>query len=217
MSYPRLPLGQVRPGGGRTWRVCRGWRSALAGPAGTGSGGAGQRSGAVVPGELRWPEVEAAGGPVEAAGVSYLVPPAGGDPVSEGQHAGDELGRAEVAVPEAVDERLPEQVAVARRADLMGVVALHLHGDEVVADGVQVECGDGQVPGRDRRVIERSDRGGVCRDVRVPGQVGQVSAEPEASRAVEGRDLAPERRPGQDCGIVHAGVPVGAAAVRLVD
>ena len=128
-----------------------------------------------------------------------------------------ELGRAEVAVPEAVDERLPEQVAVARRADLMGVVALHLHGDEVVADGVQVEFGDGQAPGRDRRGIERSDRGGVCRDVRVPGQVGQVSAEPEASRAVEGRDLVPERRPGQDGGVVHAGVPVGAAAVGLVD
>src|SRR5580700_7573234 len=105
MSYPRLPLGQVRPRGGRTWLACWGWRSAPAGPVGTGSGGARQRSGVVVLGELRCPEVEAAGCPVEAAGVSYLVPPPGGDPVTEGQHAGDELGRAEVAVPEAVDER----------------------------------------------------------------------------------------------------------------
>src|ERR1700733_8355947 len=97
MSYPRLPLGQVRPRGGRTWLACRGGRSALAGPGG--AGGARQRSGVVVLGELRCPEVEAAGCPVEAAGVSYLVPPSGGDPVTEGQHAGGEPGRAEVPVP----------------------------------------------------------------------------------------------------------------------
>src|SRR6185437_14195172 len=55
---------------------------------------------AVILGEPRRPEVKAGGHPVEAGRVGNGVPAAGGDPVRQGQDTGDELGRAEVAVPE---------------------------------------------------------------------------------------------------------------------
>ena len=71
----------------------------------------------------------------------------------------------------ACRSRLPSPAA----RDLAGVEVLLLHRDELVADGVQVEFRDRQVPGRDRGPLQRPDRGRVGRDVGVPRQRVQVA------------------------------------------
>ena len=84
-------------------------------------------------------QVEPGGHLLQAARLRRGVPAARGDPVAERQHAHEEFRGAEVAVPDAGDVRLPQQVAVAGRGDQVRVVVLLLDGDELVGDRVQVQ------------------------------------------------------------------------------
>src|SRR6266545_2707451 len=85
------------------------------------------------------------------------------DPVQQGLHRRQRLGRGEGAVPGAVHERLPQQVAVAGAADRGGVGLLLLDADQRVVGGVD---------GQHRHAAQVTVEGDVVAEVLDGARVG---------------------------------------------
>src|SRR4051812_28778526 len=87
--------------------------------------------------ERRVAEAQSRRGCLEAARRGDATPPAGLDAVLDREHAGDELGRSEVAVALAGDVCLAQSAVRPGAPHDARVDALLLDRDELVGDGVE--------------------------------------------------------------------------------